>query len=133
MGIGAACLPASLLITASPINLAIVFFSMALFGHQFFSTVVQTLAADMFPSKIVGSVAGVLGAAGAFGAMLFNLLVGTLLTSHHRYILVFAIAGLLHPTSFAIILLVVRKIRPVLDISSGTGYASPQPAGQVLS
>lgn len=116
LGIGAACMPASLLIATSPLALAIVFFSMAMFGHQFWSTILQTLAADMFPSKMVGAVAGLLGAAGSFGAMLFNLLVGVLLTAYHSYVLVFAISGLLHPVSFLVILLVVRRIEQVIPL-----------------
>ncbi|HZJ43899.1 MAG TPA: MFS transporter [Pyrinomonadaceae bacterium] len=114
LGIAAVLMPASLFITASPLSLAIVFFSMALFGHQFWSTIIQCLAADMFPSKVVGSVAGLLGAAGSFGAMLFNLLVGAILGHYHSYSIVFAISGILHPTAFLIILLVVRRIEKVV-------------------
>jgi ACS family hexuronate transporter-like MFS transporter len=113
LAISAALMPASLLIAASPLAWAIVFFSMALFGHQFWSTIMQTLAADMFPPKMVGSVAGLIGAAGAFGGMLFNLLVGAMLTWHGSYALVFLTAGLLHPVSFMLILAVVREIEPV--------------------
>jgi ACS family hexuronate transporter-like MFS transporter len=115
LGISAALMPASLFIAASPLSLAIVFFSMALFGHQFWSTIIQTLAADMFPSRVVGSVAGLLGAAGSFGAMLFNLFVGYLLTTYHSYSQVFVIAGLLHPAGFLIVSLIVRKIELVIQ------------------
>ena len=114
LGIAAVLMPASLLITASPLSLAIVFFSMALFGHQFWSTIIQTLAADMFPSRVVGSVAGLLGAAGSFGAMLFNLLVGGILERYHSYTIVFAISGVLHPIAFLIVLVVVRRIEQVM-------------------
>lgn len=112
LGISAACLPLSLLITISPLSICIVFFSLAMFGHQSWSTILQTLPTDLFPSSTVGSVAGLLGAAGAFGGMLFNPIVGALLTRYHSYALVFRIAGLLHPLSFLIILLVVRRIGP---------------------
>ena len=115
LGIGAACMPASLLIATSPLAFAIVFFSMAMFGHQCWPTIVQTLAADMLPSKMVGSVAGLLGAAGAFGGMFFNLVVGVLLAAYHSYALILTISGLLHPLSFLIILLIVRKIEPVIS------------------
>jgi len=114
LGVSAAMMPASLLIAASPLSLAILFFSMALFGHQFWSTIVQTLAADMFPSKVVASVAGLLGAAGSFGGMFFSYFVGLLLTEYHSYAMVFLISGLLHPTAFLIILLVVRRIERVV-------------------
>jgi ACS family hexuronate transporter-like MFS transporter len=103
-------MPVSLLISASPLSLAIVFFSAAMFGHQFWSTIVQTLAADIFPSTAVGAVTGLVGASGSFGGMLFNLLVGALLAHYHSYALVFIITGLLHPASYAVILVVVGRI-----------------------
>src|SRR5437764_12818152 len=102
-------MPLSLLIAASPLALAIVFFSAAMFGHQFWSTIIQTLPADMFPSNAVGAVAGLIGAAGSFGGMLFNLLAGAVLTAAHSYASLFLMAGLLHPASFVIVLIVVRK------------------------
>ncbi|MHB8655911.1 MAG: MFS transporter [Terriglobia bacterium] len=124
LGVSAACMPVSLLITSSPLAVAIIFFSLALFGHQFWSTILQTLVADMFPSQIVGSVSGLLGAAGSFGAMLFNLLVGALLVAYKSYKPVFAIAGILHPLSFIIILLIVRRIEPVIREKASAGHIS---------
>jgi MFS transporter, ACS family, hexuronate transporter len=113
LAIGAAVMPVSLLISASPLSLAIVLFSTAMLGHQLWSTIIQTLAVDMFPSAVVGSVSGLVGASGSFGAMLFNLVVGALLTHYHSYAIVFVIAGLLHPAGFAMILLLVRKIERI--------------------
>lgn len=112
LAISAACLPASLFITNAPLGYAIIFFSIAMLGHQFWSTIVQTLAADIFPSNVVGSVAGLMGAIGSFGALLFNLLVGILVTSF-GYGPVFIIAGMLHPLSFILVLLVIKKIELV--------------------
>jgi ACS family hexuronate transporter-like MFS transporter len=113
LGLSAAMMPASLLIAKSPLGLAIALFSMALCGHQFWSTILQTLSADIFPSAVVGSVAGLMGAVGSFGAMLFDLLVGSVLTYSHSYSLVFIIAGLLHPLAFVLILLLIPRIGPV--------------------
>jgi ACS family hexuronate transporter-like MFS transporter len=115
LGISAACMPLSLLITVSPLSVTIIFFSLAMLGHQCWSTIMQTLNADMFPSASVGSVAGLVGAAGAFGGMLFNVFAGALLTAYHSYAIIFSITGLLHPLGFVIILLVVRKIKPVVS------------------
>jgi ACS family hexuronate transporter-like MFS transporter len=109
LGIAASLLPTALLITASPLALAIVFFSMAMFGHQFWSTIVQTLAADLFPPEAVGSVTGLVGASGSFGAMLFNLAVGAVLTRFGSYTPVFLLAGLLHPAS-VIVILIMRVV-----------------------
>jgi MFS transporter, ACS family, hexuronate transporter len=116
LGLSALMLPASLFIVASPLSLAIVFFSMAMFAHQFWSANVQTLPADLFPSRVVGSVEGLLGSAGSFGGMLFSLLVGHLI-GEHGYRPAFIIAGVLHPIGFLIILLMVRRIEPVVRAS----------------
>jgi ACS family hexuronate transporter-like MFS transporter len=112
LGISAALLPASLFIVASPLSLAIVFFSTAMFAHQFWSANVQTLPADFFPSRVVGSVEGLLGAAGSFGAMLFGSFVGRIV-GEHGYGPAFLIAGLLHPAAFVLIVATIRKIAPI--------------------
>lgn len=113
LGITAACMPVSLLITISPLTITIVFFSLAMLSHQFWSTIIYSVVTDIFPTGVVGSVSGLLGAVGAFGGMLFNLLAGLLLGTYHSYTMIFIILGLLHPLSLIIILLVVRKIEPL--------------------
>jgi ACS family hexuronate transporter-like MFS transporter len=121
LGLSAAMLPSSLLIAKSPLWFAIVLFSIALFGHQFWSTILQTIPADLFPSRMVGSVAGLMGAGGSFGGLLFGLLVGQILTRDHSYSLPFLIAGLLHPLSFLLILLFVPKVQPRVNERSLCG------------
>lgn len=111
LAIGAALLPTALLIAAAPLNWAIVFFSVAMFAHQFWSANVQTLPADLFPARVVGSVEGLLGSAGSFGGMLFGLAVGWLV-ERHGYAPAFVVAGLMHPLAFGIILWSVRRVEP---------------------
>jgi ACS family hexuronate transporter-like MFS transporter len=113
LGISAACMPVSLLISISPLAVTIFFFSLAMLSHQFWSTIIYSAVTDIFPTAVVGSVSGLLGCVGAFGGMLFNLLAGSLLATYHNYALIFIILGLLHPLSFLIILTVVRKIEPL--------------------
>ena len=109
LGIAAILLPTSLLITDASLNMAIVFFGLAMFGHQFWSTIVQTLAADMFPSRLVGSVAGLMGFAGTYGAMLFSLAIGFVI-ERYGYYPVFVISGILHPLSFVLVFVLIKKI-----------------------
>ena len=116
LGISACLMPASLLIVSSPLSYAIVFFSLAMFAHQFWSANIQTLPADIFPAKIVGSAGGLLGAAGAFGAALFSLYAGRIIEKH-GYSLPFIVAGLLHLVSFLMILALIRRIKPVAAAS----------------
>jgi MFS transporter, ACS family, hexuronate transporter len=112
LAISAAMLPASLFITDASLGFSIVFFCLAMFGHQCWATIVQTLPADIFPSKIVGSVAGLMGCIGTYGAMLFSLVIGFVI-EQYGYNPAFVVAGILHPLSFVLILLVLKKVEPV--------------------
>jgi ACS family hexuronate transporter-like MFS transporter len=109
LGVAASLMPASALIATSPLSLAFAFFSTAMFAHQFWSVTVQTLPADLFPADRVGTVEGLLGSAGSFGAMLFGLFVGWLV-DRHGYGAAFPVAGLLHPLAFFVILASVPPI-----------------------
>lgn len=112
LGIAAAMLPASLFIMDASLNMAILFFSMAMFGHQLYSTIVQTMVADMFPSKVVGSVSGLMGCAATYGAMLFSLVIGFVI-QEYGYSPAFIISGFLHPLSFLLLFVIIRKIEVV--------------------
>ena len=110
LGVAAALMPLSLLVVQSPVGLAILLVSVAFLAHQFWSVILQTLPTDLFPSHAVGSVAGLIGSAGSFGAMLFNLLVGALLDTFGTYTYPFLLAGIMHPISFVIIVLTLKRI-----------------------
>ncbi|MDR1090240.1 MAG: MFS transporter [Prevotella sp.] len=113
LGIAAAMLPASLFITStSSVLFAIFFFGIAMMGHQFWSTIVQTLAVDMFPSKVVGTVSGLMGCIGTYGAMIFSFIIGFVI-QHQGYTPAFIVSGILHPISFVLVFLIIRKITPV--------------------
>lgn len=112
LGIAAAMLPASLFIMDASLHMAVLFFGMAMFGHQLYSTIVQTMVADMFPSRVVGSVSGLMGCAATYGAMLFSLVIGFVI-EEYGYNPAFIISGLLHPLSFLLLFLIIRKIEVV--------------------
>ena len=114
LAISAALMPAALLIVPSPLSLAIVFYSIALMAHQFWSTIMQTLAADLFPSRVVGSVAGLMGAAGSLGATVFSFVAGGIIEDF-GYGRVFLVAGIMHPISFLVILGMVRRVERVAE------------------
>lgn len=115
LGISAALMPVTLLISSAPLSSAIAFFCVAYFGHQFFSTIMQTLPADLFPSRVVGSVAGLVGAAGAFGGMFFAWFAGQVIEAH-GYAPVFAVGSACHPLAFGLILLFVRPVRRIDEV-----------------
>lgn len=105
-------MPAVTLVEWTPVRFAIVFYSLAMMGHQFWSANVQTLAADLFPSRVVGSVEGLLGSAGALGAAVIGEAFGRII-AHQGYLVPFLICGFLHLTSLLIIHVVVGRIEPV--------------------
>ncbi len=119
LGIAAALLPVSLLITSASLNLAIVFFSMAMFGHQLYSTIAQTLVTDLFPSKVMGSVTGLMGCMVTYGAMLFSLIIGFVIEKY-GYGPAFLISGLLHPLGFLLALFLIKKNKFISFIPSAT-------------
>lgn len=67
---------------ATNLWVAVGLISLAAAAHQAWSANIFTTASDMFPKKAVSTVVGIGGMAGAFGGMLFPLIVGDLLDSY---------------------------------------------------
>lgn len=116
LGLSAAVMPSVIFVPYVPVAWAIGIFSLAYFGQQSWSTLVMVLPTDLFPSSVVGSVAGLVGFGGAMGGILFGEIVGYLLDHGFGYRVVFSLAGTLHLIAFLVILLVVPEIpRPGLE------------------
>lgn len=113
LGVSAAAMPWIFFVTQSPVQIAIVLFSIAFAGQQSWSTLVMILPADLFPQRAVGSVAGLVGFGGAMGGVVFGLVVGYLLDHGFGYSVVFGLVSTFHVLAFCIILLTVRAVRPV--------------------
>jgi ACS family hexuronate transporter-like MFS transporter len=116
LGACAAVMPCMCLVTRAPVGVAIALFSVAMFAHLSFSTLVITLPADLFPRSLVGSVAGLVGFGGSMGGMLFNKFAGSLLHGIGRaegYPILFAIGSTFHILGFVWILLTIRKVQPI--------------------
>ncbi len=120
LGASAALMPWILFVTQSPVKLTIVLFSIAFFGQQSWSTLMMTLPADIFPRRLVGSVAGLVGFGGAMGGVVFNLVAGKLLDGGFGYGLIFAFVSTFHILAFGLILLTIRKVQPI-EIRHATG------------
>jgi MFS transporter, ACS family, hexuronate transporter len=113
LGGSAAVMPLIVFVTRVPTELAIVLFSIAFFGQQSWSTLVMIVPTDLFPRRIVASVAGMVGFGGAMGGVVFNLIAGRILDSGLGYGLVFSIVGTFHVIAFVVILLTIRSVQPV--------------------
>jgi ACS family hexuronate transporter-like MFS transporter len=113
LGLSAAVMPFIILVPRLPASWAIVVFCVAYFGQQSWSTIVMVLPTDLFPSSVVGSVAGLVGFGGALGGIVFGQLVGFLLDHGFGYGTVFALAGTFHLAAFVMILATIPAIQPL--------------------
>ena len=113
LGLSAAMMPWIFFVTQSPVELALLLFSIAFCGQQSWSTLVMTLPTDLFPRGVVGAVSGLVGFGGAMGGVVFGLVAGWLLDGGASYGPVFAMVSLMHVTAFGIILATVRRVEPV--------------------
>ena len=86
-----------------PIALA----SLLAFAHMAWMTCITTFSVDIFPSTIIGSAHGAIGAGSAFGGFLSTAVVGWLIT-HFSYSPTFFVMSLLHP----LVILVLRRTLP---------------------
>jgi ACS family hexuronate transporter-like MFS transporter len=111
LGVSASVMPSIILVPRVPVSWAILIFSVAYFGQQSWSTLVMVLPTDLFPRRVVGSVAGLVGLGGAMGGIAFGQLVGYLLDHGFGYGLVFALAGTFHVAAFLLILVTIPSVK----------------------
>ncbi|MFP5228007.1 MAG: MFS transporter [Acidobacteriota bacterium] len=113
LGCCAAAMPAVMLVTFTPVNLALALFSIAFFAQQAWSGLIMTLPADVFPLRLVGTIAGLIGFGGAIGGAVFGLVAGFLLDHGFTYRILFFFVGAFHLIGFAAILLFAGVIQPM--------------------
>jgi ACS family hexuronate transporter-like MFS transporter len=113
LGLSAAVMPLVILVPHVPASWAIVIFSVAYFGQQSWSTLVMVLPTDLFPRRVVGSVAGLVGFGGAMGGIAFGQLAGYLLDHGFGYGIVFTLAGTFHVAAFMVIMTAVPMVQPL--------------------
>jgi sugar phosphate permease len=93
----AALMPAGIFaVRAESAAVALALMCVVLFAFQVWINNVQTLPSDFFPSRAVGSVAGLGGFGAGLGSMLFTLTTGWVV-DHFSYTPIFTAAGLLAP------------------------------------
>ena len=103
MALGAALLPAAIAAPLVPTaQAAIGVTCVVVFGHAVWIANLLTLPADLFGENEVGTATGFSGMAGSFGGILANLATGYVV-SRYSYLLVFVVAGVMHPISMALV------------------------------
>jgi ACS family hexuronate transporter-like MFS transporter len=105
MAIVAFCMPGAVwAVLTKDFYVALGLISLATASHQAWSANIFTLASDMFPKRVVASVVGLGGLAGALGGMFMTLLTGGILSVTHTYVPLFVIAGLMHPLALFLVM-----------------------------
>lgn len=118
MGVCAVCMPMSIYAAWAHHEWAVIaLISLALAAHQGWSANIFTTATDMFPSSVAGSIVGLGGTAGAIGGMLMTLLAGAVIQYTRHYAPMFIWAGLMHPLSLIIYLVMVGTRRTQADVT----------------
>jgi ACS family hexuronate transporter-like MFS transporter len=92
---------------------AVLLIGVAAAAHQGFSANLFTLTSDMFPRKVVGSVVGVGGFAGAMGGVLMNLAAGRVRDLTGSYFVMFSVAASAYLLALLTIQLLVPRLEPV--------------------
>ena len=77
------------------------------FAHMSWKTNLMTMTNDIYPTRIVGSVAGLVGLGSGLGGFLFQPYVGHLV-QNYSYAPVFTTIAFLHPIAFVFVRLLIR-------------------------
>ncbi len=99
--------------------------------HQAWSANVFSVASDVFPARVVGSVTGLATTAGGIGGMFLTLLAGATIQWTGTQQAVFVWAGLMHPLSWIILFVVMGREFAVIDITERLDLARPKRSLQV--
>ncbi|WP_047498354.1 MFS transporter [Terriglobus sp. TAA 43] len=113
LGLCAAGMPVVMLVSVTPVKVAILLFSIAFFCQQAWSGLIMTLPTDIFPLSLVGTVAGLIGFGGAIGGAIFGLVAGYLLEHGFTYATLFVLVGSFHLIGFLAIVLFAGPIQPL--------------------
>jgi ACS family hexuronate transporter-like MFS transporter len=113
LGLCAAGMPVVMLVSVTPVRVAILLFSIAFFCQQAWSGLIMTLPTDIFPLSLVGTVAGLIGFGGAMGGAIFGLVAGYLLEHGFTYATLFVLVGSFHLIGFLAIALFAGPIQPL--------------------
>ena len=120
MAVFAFCMPAAIVaVFTKDFAIALACISLATASHQAWSANIFTIPADTFPKKVVASVVGLGGMAGAIGGMFMQLIVGALLQATKTWWPLFVIAGVMHPLALFVIMSFTGRDFKQADVDAG--------------
>ena len=90
----------------------------SIIGMQMFGSNNHVVPTQLFPSRMVGTVAGVVGGCAGISSMMFTRFIGVSVDMTGNYLIPFLVAGVFYPVMLLIALAVVGRIER-LDIAAG--------------
>ncbi|PXA98653.1 MFS transporter [Nostoc sp. 3335mG] len=109
MACAAALAPLGMLIATDPsIPMTYAIAATVAFAHLMFQTNISTLVVDLYPTRVVATIFGIVAAGSGLGGIFSTQLVGMLAQSHD-YGLIFLLMGVLHPLAVLVAWLAVRS------------------------
>ena len=103
MAPAALLMPVGLLITRTDSSaVAIAVICVVTCAHMAWKTNLMTFTNDLYPTSIVGSVAGLVGLGSSLGGIIFTRITG-IVVEHHSYATIFLVMAFLHPIALVII------------------------------
>lgn len=100
--------PFGVVVAYLPVGPAMAVICLATFGHMAWKTNLMTMTNDVFPLRVVGSAAGIVGLGSGLGGAWSTPAVG-FIVDVFSYNAVFWFMGLLHPVATAVVWLTVRR------------------------
>jgi len=101
----------------SSLWIAVALISLAAAAHQGWASNIFTVVSDIYPKKVVGSMTGLAGFAGAIGGIIFAPLVGFILDATQSYYIVFAIASCAYLLAWVFLKIFIPRIEPLNEIN----------------
>ncbi len=91
---------------------AIAFMCVVLFAHMSWKTNLMTLTIDIFPRRVVGTIAGIVAMGSGLGAIGFAGIVGSLI-KNYSYTPIFVAMGFMHMAAYLVVRWTVRRENPI--------------------
>jgi ACS family hexuronate transporter-like MFS transporter len=122
----AALMPLGLLVAYSESSaVAMATICVITFAHMSWKTNLMTMTNDIYPTSIVGSVAGIVGLGSSLGGVIFTRITG-IVVENYSYATIFVVMAFLHPVALLILNAMIK--RGIDDPPPPAGMAAPAPA-----
>ena len=110
-----ALMPLGILIAFTPsATLAVALICLTTFCHMAWKTNLVTMTNDIYPTRLVGTIGGIVGVGSGLGGIVFTYIAGRVIVGS-AYGPVFIIMGFLHPVALLVVWALVRRPVPEMD------------------